>query len=448
MELWSGFSTVKVKGRSVFLARVRNPATTGFVTCTQQASRYTSHSLGYKEERDDKFGGGAKCGMTLPFLLAVLFLCASARQGWCGETADVGGEGGLPAGDQHCRSDEGPGAAESCGHTADRGSLLMTGETGDGEDMEITVEEEEEEDRSVGSQRSKRLHEGDTNLETLNEFVFIRGGVFTMGTDEAVLPQDGEGPARRVQIGDFFIHKYEVSNREFAAFTEDTGYVTEAEKFGNSFVLEMLLSEAVKSEITQAVMNAPWWLPVENASWKQPEGEDSDVSGRQNHPVVHVSWNDAVEFCQWKGGRLPTEAEWEYAARGGLEGRMYPWGNNALPRGEHWMNIWQGEFPEENTADDGYVGTAPVDTFPSNKYGLHNMAGNVWEWVSDWWDIRHSDEFQTDPRGPPSGKDKVKKGGSYICHPHYCFRYRCAARSQNTPDSSASNLGFRCARDS
>ena len=282
-----------------------------------------------------------------------------------------------------------------------------------------------------------------------NEFVRIAGGEFVMGTDKPVLPQDGEGPARRVRVSDFSIHRYEVSNAEFAAFVSDTGYVTEAETFGNSFVLEMLLSESVKSEITQAVMNAPWWLPVEGASWRHPEGGDSDVTAdRLDHPVVHVSWNDAVRFCEWIGGRLLTEAEWEYAARGGLEDRLFPWGNSALPRGEHWMNIWQGDFPEMNTAEDGYIGTAPVDSFPPNSYGLLNMAGNVWEWVGDWWSIRHSDQFQSDPVGPPSGKDKVKKGGSYICHPYYCYRYRCAARSQNSPDSSASNLGFRCARDS
>lgn len=309
----------------------------------------------------------------------------------------------------------------------------------DEEELEVIVEEDEEEVVDDDEASDPRVVE--------NEFVRIAGREFVMGTDEAVLPQDGEGPARRVRVSDFSIHKYEVSNAQFAAFVADTGYVTEAETFGNSFVLELLLSDTVKSEITQAVMNAPWWLPVEGASWRQPEGKDSNVTARQDHPVVHISWNDAVKFCEWSGGRLPTEAEWEFAARGGLEGRLFPWGNNPHPRGEHWMNIWQGDFPEENTAEDGYIGTAPVDSFPANGYGLHNMAGNVWEWVSDWWTIRHSAQFQTDPRGPPSGKDKVKKGGSYLCHPYYCYRYRCAARSQNTPDSSASNLGFRCARN-
>ena len=311
------------------------------------------------------------------------------------------------------------------------------------EEMEVAVEDEEEvSTRSPGSTEPE-----DTPKSQPNEFVFLSGGVFTMGTDQPVLPQDGEAPARLTEVSDFYINRYEVSNGEFAAFVEETGYITEAEKFGDSFVLDMLLSEAVKSEITQAVMNAPWWLPVKDASWRLPEGKDSTISHRMGHPVVHVSWNDAVAFCEWAGGRLPTEAEWEYAARGGLEDRLYPWGNNPHPRGEHWMNVWQGDFPQENTAADGYVGTAPVHSFPPNRYGLHNTAGNVWEWTSDWWAIRHTADFRKDPQGPPTGKDKVKKGGSYICHPNFCFRYRCAARSQNTPDSSASNLGFRCARD-
>ena len=281
-----------------------------------------------------------------------------------------------------------------------------------------------------------------------NEMVKIEGGVFTMGTDDPIIPQDGEGPARSVQVSSFSIDKFEVSNAEFQQFVADTGYVTETEKFGFSFVLETLLSSEVKDTVTQAVANAPWWLPVENSTWNHPEGPDSTIVDRPHHPVVHVTWNDAVEYCKWLGKRLPTEAEWEYAARGGLENRLYPWGNKEYPKGEHWMNIWGGEFPptDSNSDEDGYVGTAPVCSYPANRYGLYNMAGNVWEWVSDWWKIRHTQNDQQDPTGPPSGKEKVKKGGSYLCHKKYCYRYRCAARSQNTPDSSAGNLGFRCAK--
>ncbi|XP_062356446.1 formylglycine-generating enzyme isoform X2 [Cinclus cinclus] len=237
--------------------------------------------------------------------------------------------------------------------------------------------------------------------------VAIPGGVFTMGTQEPEIQQDGEGPARRVHIDSFYMDQYEVSNQEFERFVNSTGYITEAEKFGDSFVFEGMLSEAVKADIHQAVAAAPWWLPVKGASWKHPEGPDSSISSRMDHPVLHVSWNDALAFCTWAGKRLPTEAEWEYSCRGGLENRLFPWGNKLQPKGQHYANIWQGEFPTNNTAEDGYKGTAP--------------------------------------KGPASGTDRVKKGGSYMCHKSYCYRYRCAARSQNTPDSSASNLGFRCA---
>ena len=268
-----------------------------------------------------------------------------------------------------------------------------------------------------------------------------------MGTGGAILPQDGEGPPRRVEVSVFAMDVQEVSNAEFSDFVTDTNYTTEAEKFGDSYVAEFFLSEEVNSATTLAVAGTPWWVPVKGASWRHPEGKGSTILGRLDHPVVHVSWNDAVAFCRWAGKRLPTEAEWECAARGGLEDRLFPWGNNPNPRGEHWMNIWQGEFPRVNSAEDGYSGTAPVTSFPPNKFGLHNMVGNVWEWTADWWTTRHQTSFQKNPQGPPSGKEKVKKGGSFMCHKSYCYRYRCAARSQNTPDSSASNLGFRCAAD-
>ncbi|XP_073900382.1 formylglycine-generating enzyme isoform X2 [Castor canadensis] len=279
------------------------------------------------------------------------------------------------------------------------------------------------------------------------KMVAIPAGVFTMGTDDPQIRQDGEAPARRVTIDAFYMDAYEVSNAEFEKFVNATGYLTEAEKFGDSFVFEGMLSEQVKTDIQQAVAAAPWWLPVKGANWKHPEGPDSTVLHRPDHPVLHVSWNDAVAYCTWAGKRLPTEAEWEYSCRGGLQNRLFPWGNKLQPRGQHFANIWQGEFPVTNTGEDGFRGTAPVDAFPPNGYGLYNIVGNAWEWTSDWWTVYHSVEETVNPKGPPSGRDRVKKGGSYMCHKSYCYRYRCAARSQNTPDSSSSNLGFRCAAD-
>uniref|UniRef100_A0A8D0GA61 Formylglycine-generating enzyme n=1 Tax=Sphenodon punctatus TaxID=8508 RepID=A0A8D0GA61_SPHPU len=279
------------------------------------------------------------------------------------------------------------------------------------------------------------------------QMVSIPAGVFTMGTDEPAIQQDGEGPARRVRLSRFYMDRYEVSNAEFEKFVDATGYLTEAEKYGDSFVFEGMLSERVKTEIHQAVAAAPWWLPVKGANWRHPEGPDSDISNRMEHPVLHVSWNDAVAYCVWAGKRLPTEAEWEYSCRGGLENRLFPWGNKLCPKRQHYANIWQGDFPTNNTGEDGFKGTAPVSAFPPNGYGLYNVVGNAWEWTADWWAVHHSAEEMHNPKGPLSGTDKVKKGGSYMCHKSYCYRYRCAARSQNTPDSSASNLGFRCAAD-
>lgn len=257
---------------------------------------------------------------------------------------------------------------------------------------------------------------------------------------------------RRVKISTFDLEKTEVSNAQFEAFVNATGFVTESESFGWSFVFEHMISEKIKAGIKQQVAAVPWWLPVHGADWRHPEGNDTDIhQGRMQLPVVQVSWNDAHAYCKWRGGRLPTEAEWEYASRGGKEDRLFPWGNLFMPKGQHRANIWQGKFPKENNADDGYMWLAPVDAFDAqNKYGLYNMIGNAWEWVNDWWTIHHSktSRILNNPTGPQNPTpDKVKKGGSYMCHPSYCYRYRNAARSQNSADSAASNLGFRCAVD-
>lgn len=280
-----------------------------------------------------------------------------------------------------------------------------------------------------------------------NQMVLVRGGEFEMGTDKPVFVADGENPARPVRVNDFYIDVHEVSNAEFERFARATGHRTEAETFGDSFVLDSAISEETKKGITQAVAAAPWWLPVKGADWRHPEGPDSHIHDRMDHPVVHVSWNDAVAFCKWSGKRLLTEAEWEYACRAGLKNRLFPWGNNWTPKGKTRANIWEGKFPVTNTAEDGYPGTAPVTAFPATKFGLKNIIGNVWEWTADWWTTRHTRELQDNPKGPPGGADKVKKGGSFMCHKTYCYRYRCAARSQNTPDTSAYNVGIRCGAD-
>ncbi|XP_060691717.1 formylglycine-generating enzyme isoform X2 [Hemiscyllium ocellatum] len=294
-------------------------------------------------------------------------------------------------------SPKGPGSSSGCGCTSRR---EVAGDFPDAPHDSVSLAKQaaakySKEANVVGQEITEDYK---PNLEKrTNQMVLIPGGVFTMGTDEPAIPQDGEGPARKVQVKQFYMDMYEVTNAEFERFVKATDYTTEAEKFGDSFVFEGILSEKVKSTITQAVAAAPWWLPVKKANWKHPEGPDSNIADRMDHPVVHVSWNNAVAYCTWAGKRLPTEAEWEYACRGGLENRLFPWGNKLLPKGEHYMNIWQGDFPHHNTADDGFSKTAPVTTFPSNGYGLFNMVGNAWEWTSDWWDIHHTTDDLDNP---------------------------------------------------
>jgi formylglycine-generating enzyme len=283
--------------------------------------------------------------------------------------------------------------------------------------------------------------------------VRIDGGPFRMGgNDPDAFPDDGEGPVRTVHLSPYLIDATAVTNRRFAAFVKATGYVTDAERFGWSFVFHRFVGpERGKHVVAGAVPQAPWWLAVKGANWRSPEGPASNVATRPQHPVVHVSWDDAATYAAWTGKRLPTEAEWEMAARGGLDHARYPWGDDLVPKGRWRCNIWQGRFPNHNTAEDGYLGTAPVKSYPPNGFGLHEVAGNVWEWCADhWsstWHVEDRPETRTDPKGPQEGERRVTRGGSYLCHDSYCNRYRVAARTSNTADSSTGNTGFRCAAD-
>ncbi|WP_416899187.1 MAG: formylglycine-generating enzyme family protein [Minwuia sp.] len=279
-----------------------------------------------------------------------------------------------------------------------------------------------------------------------SRMLLIPGGRGLMGTTpDQGYASDGEVPEREVMLRPFWLDRCAVSNLDFLDFAEATGYRTTAEREGSSFVFAGLLQDL--SLVTQAVADAPWWRLVEGADWRHPEGPRSTLDGREEHSVVHVSWDDARAYAAWAGKRLATEAEWEFAARGGLIGQPFPWGDELEPDGEHRMNVWQGDFPVEDTAADGYAGTAPVDAFPANGYGLHNMTGNVWEWCADWFALRHPDGPLIDPRGPDHGTRRVLKGGSFLCHSSYCMRYRTSARTGNEPTSSACHTGFRCARD-
>lgn len=307
-------------------------------------------------------------------------------------------------------------------------------------------------DRAVTLAHSRALSEERRRAAagSVENMIKLDGGRFLMGTDsDQGYPADGEGPVREVHVDPVYIDAYPVTNEQFAEFVNKTGYRTEAERFGWSFVFHGHIPREKYAALVSD--NAPvtrWWCKVDGASWKHPEGPDTSVAARPHHPVTHVSWNDADAFCQWAGKRLPTEAEWEYAGRGGLEQKIFPWGDELEPGGRHMCNVWQGEFPYHDAGEDGFTAPSPVDAFPANGYGLYSVAGNAWEWCADWWDpAYHLTATRHNPVGPPGGTQRVMKGGSYLCHRSYCNRYRVAARTSNTPDSSTTNITFRCVRD-
>ncbi|KAF1500364.1 Inactive C-alpha-formylglycine-generating enzyme 2, partial [Megadyptes antipodes antipodes] len=270
--------------------------------------------------------------------------------------------------------------------------------------------------------------------------VQLPGGKFQMGSS-SLEKRNEEGPVREVLLKPFAIDKYPVTNRDFREFVREKKYKTEAEAFGWSFVFEDFLSEELKKKVTQKLESAPWWLPIEKAFWRQPSGPGSSIKDRLDYPVLHVSWNDAQAFCAWKGKRLPAEEEWEFAARGGLEQRVYPWGNKFQP---NRTNLWQGDFPRGDTAEDGYHGVSPVAAFPpQNNYGLYDLLGNTWEWTASEYltpglsSRQHAQNMQ------------VLRGASWIdtADGSANHKARVTTRMGNTPDSASDNLSFRCAAD-
>jgi formylglycine-generating enzyme required for sulfatase activity len=280
--------------------------------------------------------------------------------------------------------------------------------------------------------------------------VKLDGGRFWMGTEaQDGFPADGEGPVREVTLDPFHIDAHPVTNERFAEFVRATGYVTEAERFGWSFVFQgHIPADRYRELVDDTAPSVNWWCKVNGAHWRWPEGPGSSVDARPDTPVVHMSWGDATAFAKWAGKRLPTEAEWEYAARGGLQQNVFPWGDELEPEGRHMCNVWQGEFPVVDTAADGFSAPCPVAAFPPNGYGLFGVSGNTWEWCADWFSPNHHvTATRRNPVGPGSGTERAMRGGSYLCHRSYCNRYRVAARTKNTPDSATTNIGFRCVRD-
>ncbi|CAN5430584.1 formylglycine-generating enzyme family protein [soil metagenome] len=305
--------------------------------------------------------------------------------------------------------------------------------------------------------------------------VLIKGGIFEMGGDNNQASPD-EYPKHKVQVSSFYIDATEVTNAQFKKFADATGYVTTAEKKpdweelkksvppGTPKPADSLLVAAslvFKSSSRPVNLNdySQWWSWVKGADWKHPEGPASSIKGRENYPVVQVSWDDAMAYCIWAGKRLPTEAEWEFAARGGLSNNIYPWGNEHVNKGAPKANSWEGSFPYLNEKKDGFVKIAPVKSYQPNGYGLYDMAGNVWEWCHDWYNASYYQSLQNttavNPPGPEKSYDpqdpytpkRSLRGGSFLCNDTYCSGYRAARRMKSSPDTGLEHTGFRCVKD-
>ena len=292
--------------------------------------------------------------------------------------------------------------------------------------------------------------------------VWIPGGIFWMGSEQF---EDAK-PIHKVYVDGFWMDKTEVTNEQFAKFVEATRYVTVAERDLDPARFPDSPPEGLKAG--SHIFSAPsrtinlkkegreaWWKFVPGACWRHPEGPGSDLKGLEKFPVVHVSYDDALAYAAWAGKRLPTEAEWEFAARGGLDRKRYSWGDEFMPQGKPMANTWQGEFPNRNTKEDGFLGAAPVGSFPPNAFGLHDMAGNVWEWCSDWYQPEYSRDLpKRNPPGPAFGFDpleeglpkRVQRGGSFLCCDNYCVRFMAGGRGKGHPENTASHIGFRCVK--
>jgi len=332
-----------------------------------------------------------------------------------------------------------------------------------------------------------QVKESEEEAKDFSGMIRIPGGEYDMGGDtpegfdnmpNTALPQGDELPKHKVKVNDFWMDEHEVTNAQFMEFIAATNYFTVAERpidweemkkqlpagtpkppNENLLPSSLVFNYAPKGASRENMGN--WWTFNRDVNWRQPNGPGSSIKGKENHPVVHISWYDALAYAKWSGKRLPTEAEWEYAMRGGKKNKMYPWGNEKTEQGQHYANHLQGEFPYSNTIADGFDRTAPVKSFPANGYGLYDMAGNVWEWTNDWYSGKYYFELNEagvvadNPKGPGESfevynnleKKKAIRGGSFLCQDNWCSGYRNSRRMRNTPDTSMEHIGFRCVRD-